>query len=114
MAGTAYASSDSIPDQVVTVNLKTGKTTPFVHNVQTARGLVYLDPSGNEPVLATGQPAASTMAGLSATTSHPTAASISRPSSDRDTPAIVLAAVAIVLAAGAGTFSLMRRRPGIS
>jgi amino acid transporter len=63
VAGTAYASSDSIPDQVVTVNLKTGKTTPFIHNLQTAKGLVYLDASGNEPVLGTGPAATSTTGG---------------------------------------------------
>jgi hypothetical protein len=112
VAGTAYASSDSIPDQVVTVNLKTGKTTPFIHGLQTAKGLVYLDASGNEPVLGTGPAATSTTGGDVSTPLHPTAATITKPGSDSDTLAIVLGAVAVVLAAGVGCVSLRRRRPG--
>jgi hypothetical protein len=114
VAGTAYASSDSIPDQVVTVNLKTGKTTPFIHNLQTAKGLVYLDGSGNEPVLSTGPAAASTTGADASATGRPAAAAITKPGSDSDTLALVLAIVALVLAAGAGAFGLMRRRPGAS
>ena len=58
VAGTALASSDSIPDQVDTVNLRNGKLTPFIRNLQTAKGLVYLDASGAEPSLAVGPQAA--------------------------------------------------------
>ncbi|MGI9184158.1 MAG: hypothetical protein ACR2GZ_04205, partial [Solirubrobacteraceae bacterium] len=54
VAGTALASNHSIPNQVVTINLANGKLKPFVQNLQTAKGLVYLDQAGAEPVLSLG------------------------------------------------------------
>jgi hypothetical protein len=101
VAGVAYASSDSIPDQLVTVNVTTGSTTPFVRHLQTAKGLVYLDASGSEPVLSLAQ---SSGAGAAAP-----AASVAQASSDGDALPIVLAIVALVLAVGFGGWSLMRR-----
>jgi hypothetical protein len=98
VAGVAYASSDSIPDQLVTVNVTTGSTTPFVRHLQTAKGLVYLDTSGSEPVLSLGG------AGAAAP-----AASFAKASSDGDALPIVLAIVALVLAVSFGGWSLIRR-----
>ncbi len=101
--GVAYASSDSLPDQVMTVNLTSGKLTPFIRHLQTAKGLVYLDASGSEPVLPLSQYASS-----SPTAATP-AESVTSPSSDGDGLPIALAIVALVLAVGLGGFSLMRR-----
>jgi MFS family permease len=107
VAGVAYASSDSIPDQLVTVNVTTGGVTPFVRHLQTAKGLVYLDASGSEPVLSLGQSSGgAAAAGGSAAIP---AASVTKQSSDGDALPIVLAIVALVLAAGFGAYSLTRR-----
>ena len=106
VAGVAYASSDSIPDQVVTVNVTTGKTTPFIRNLQTAKGLVYLDASGSEPVLPLSQ-----SSGTATAAGSSPAASVTKQSSDTDALPIVLAILALVLAAGFAAYSLMRRRP---
>jgi hypothetical protein len=107
VAGVAYASSDSIPDQLVTVNVTTGGVTPFVRHLQTAKGLVYLDASGSEPVLSLGQSSGGA-AGAGGSAAIP-AASVTKPSSDGDALPIVLAIVALVLAAGFGAYSLTRR-----
>ena len=45
------ASNDSLSDQVVEVNLNTGALTPFIHGLNTTKGLVYLDPSGTSAAL---------------------------------------------------------------
>ncbi len=49
---TVLASNDTIADQVVTVNLTTGKLTPFVRHLTLTTGLVYLDPTGTQTELA--------------------------------------------------------------
>lgn len=117
VAGTALASSDSIPDQVDTVNLRNGKLTPFIRNLQTAKGLVYLDASGAEPSLAVGPQAA---AGASAapagarsggSQSTTTAAVKTKAAADSDTLSTVLSIVAIVLALAGGAYAVSRRRP---
>lgn len=114
VAGTLYAANDSIPDQVVTVNLTTGKTTPFIRNLQTAKGLVYLDASGSEPVLSLGHASATATTGGSPPASAPPtpAASVSK-SSDSDALPLVLAILALVLTAGFAAYS-MTRRPAAS
>jgi len=110
VAGTAYAANDSIPDQVVTVNLKTGKTTPFIRNLQTAKGLVYLDASGSEPVLSLGHASGTaTAGGSSSAPAPPTPAASVTKSTDSDALPLVLAIVALVLTAGFAAYSLTRR-----
>ncbi|HWF51292.1 MAG TPA: hypothetical protein VG294_11695 [Solirubrobacteraceae bacterium] len=109
--GVAYASSDSIPDEVVTVNLASGKITPFIRHLQTAKGLVYLDASGSVPVLplssygASATPVSNSSGGATPT------ASVTNQSTDGDGLPIALAIVAIVLAVGFGAYSLRRRSP---
>lgn len=112
VAGTAFASNDSIPDEVVTINLANGKLTPFVRHLQTAKGLVYLDAAGSEPVLPLGAGgAAATPASSSAATSsaaNPKGPVVTKAATDSDTLAIVLGIVALLLALGAGAFGLRR------
>jgi hypothetical protein len=105
VAGTAYASSDSIPDQVVSVNLRNGKLTPFVRHLQTAKGLVYVDSTGSVPALPLAQ---SSPAGGANSNGTP-AAAVTNQSSDSDTLPIVLASVALALAVLFALYSLMRR-----
>ena len=118
VAGTALACNDSIPNQVVTVNLTNGKLKPFVQNLQTAKGLVYLDASGAEPVLplgsqgaaAGGANGASAAAGASASSaSSATPVKAAKITGESDTLVLVLAIVAIALALGFGGFSLASR-----
>jgi hypothetical protein len=111
VAGTAYASNDSVPDQVVTVDLKTGKTTPLVRGLQTAKGLVYLDASGSEPVLSLTQSSggAAAAGGSAGGPTSTQAASVTNKNSDSDALPLVLAIIALLLAAGFGGYTLTRR-----
>ena len=120
VAGTAFASNDSIPNQVVTVDLRNGKLKPFVQNLQTAKGLVYLDASGAEPSLPVGpQPSASVAAPSTPVAASqtktaggaPKPATVVKASADSDALSTVLAVVAIVLALGLGGYSISRARP---
>jgi hypothetical protein len=117
VAGTAFASSDSIPDQVDTVNVRNGKLTPFVRNLQTAKGLVYLDAAGSEPSLAVGPPAtaaaATPPAGAPSTssTTATTGAIAAKATTDSDTLSTVLSIAAIVLVLAGGAYAVSRRRP---
>ena len=109
VAGAAYASNDSLGTEVDTVNLATGKTKPFIRNLLTAKGLVYLDASGAEPALPLG--GATTAASTPSSPQTPTSvAAVTKSSTDSDALSIVLAIVALVLALGFGAFSLARRR----
>lgn len=106
--GVPYASNDSLGTEVDTVNLLTGKTTPFVRHLLTAKGLVYLDAAGSEPILTLGGP------GATATSSAPGPGSASAPvpasiRSDSDGLPIVLAILALVAALGVGALGLIRR-----
>jgi hypothetical protein len=56
VAGTAYASNDSMSDQVDTVNLTNGKLTPFIRNLLTSKGLVFVNATGSVPALSLAQP----------------------------------------------------------
>lgn len=103
--GVLYASNDSLGTEVDTVNLTTGKTTPFVRNLLTAKGLVYLDAAGSEPVLSLGGSGA---AANSSGSSAPVAASIKR-GGDGDGLPITLAVIALVAALGLGALGLTRR-----
>lgn len=116
VAGTAFGSNDSIPAQVVTINLTTGKLTPFVQSLQTAKGLVYLDASGSEPVLALGGGGASSGAAASARAGARASsdAAVTRSGGGSDALATVLAIVALVLALGFGAYSVVTRRRPIS
>lgn len=49
---TVLASNDGLGEQVVTVDLNTGKLTPFVQHLNTSKGLVYVDASGSPTQLA--------------------------------------------------------------
>ncbi len=111
MAGTAFGANDSIPNQVVTINLRNGKLTPFVQNLQTAKGLVYLDAAGSEPALALGSSSAATP--VAAAQDKPSvAAPATKTSGGSDTTLpTVLAIAALVIALGAGALVLNRRRP---
>jgi hypothetical protein len=117
VAGTALASNDSIPNQVVTVNLRNGKLKPFVQNLQTAKGLVYLDASGAEPSLPVG-PQSSVAAMTTAAPASQTQTPSGKPkttgvvtaSTDADTPSTILAIVAILLALGLGGYGIRRTR----
>lgn len=123
VAGTAFGSNDSIPNQVVTINLASGKLTPFVQNLQTAKGLVYLDASGSEPSLPVGSASATTPGGSAAapagssasgspagSSASGTSVKAARVSGESDTLVTVLAVVAILLALGIGVSTLMTRR----
>jgi hypothetical protein len=68
--------------------------TPFIHGLQTAKGLVYLSAAGSEPVLSLGLPT-----GAATSASSSPAASGTNKSSDSDALPIVLAIIALVLAA---------------
>lgn len=107
VAGTALASNDGLGNQVVKVNLSTGALTPFVRNLVTSKGLVYVDANGTEAPLATASAA-----------SLPTAAPVrltksngggSSSSGDGDTLPLVLAIGALVLGLLALGAALMRR-----
>jgi hypothetical protein len=107
VSGVAYASNDSLPDQVSTVNLANGKTTPFVRHLQTAKGLVYVDANGTVPALPLAQ--VSSTGTAASPSASPTPVATTSPSSDSDTLAIVLAIAALVLAIGFGGYSLAKR-----
>jgi hypothetical protein len=111
VAGTAYASNDSIPDQVVMVDLANGKLTPFIHGLQTAKGLVYVDAGGGVPALPLGASSATGTGSSAPASAAASAASSTKEPSDGDTLPIVLAGVAIALAALFGIYVLTRRRP---
>jgi hypothetical protein len=103
-AGVPYASNDSLGTEVDTVNLKTGKLTPFIRRLIIAKGLVYLDASGAEPALA--------LSGAHAATSVPAASStpiVPSAKSDSDALPVVLGIVAIALALGFGGLAMIRR-----
>jgi hypothetical protein len=114
VSGTAFGSNDSIPNQVVTINLADGKLTPFVQNLQTAKGLVYLDAAGAEPALTLGSSGAGVGAGGSARLaagSTAAASSTVKASSDSgDTVTTVLAIVALIAALGLGVLMMARSR----
>jgi hypothetical protein len=62
------ASNDGVGSQVVSVDLATAKLPPFIHGLQTSKGLVYVDPSGTvAPLNLNGNPA-STAATTTSTT----------------------------------------------
>jgi hypothetical protein len=111
VAGTAYAASDSIPDQVVTVALANGKLTPFVRHLQTAKGLVYVDAGGGVSALPLAASSATGTGSSAPATAAALAAASTKEPSDGDTLPIVLAGVAIALAALFGIYALTRRRP---
>lgn len=104
--GAAYASNDTVGSEVDVVNLTTGKLTPFIKHPQTAKGLVYLDASGNAPLLSlSGASAAAATPGSTAP-----AAAVVNPKSDSDTASIVLSIIALVLGLRAAGFVVAGRR----
>jgi len=108
VAGVPYASNDSLGTEVDTVNLTTGKTTPFIRNLLTAKGLVYLDASDSEPVLSLGSPARA----ASPSGSSVPVASVTHSGTDSDALPTVLAIVALMLALALGALGLARRPGG--
>lgn len=110
MAGTAFASHDSIPNQVVRVDLANGRLQPFVQNLQTAKGLLYLDAAGAEPALPLAS-AANGAANPSGAGASPAAVAPGHAGADGDAVPIVLAGLALVIALGGGAIALSRRRP---
>lgn len=112
VAGAAFGANDSIPNQVVTINLANGKLTPFVQNLQTAKGLVYLDAAGAEPSLALGSSSTATPVATAPGKSSVAAPATTKTSGGSDTTLpTILAIVALVIALGAGALVLNRRRP---
>jgi hypothetical protein len=103
---TVLASNDGLGDQVVTVDLTTGKLTPFVQHLTTTKGLVYLDPSGTQTQLtlngATAAPAAATTTTTTTTKSK----------SSSDTAVIVIIIVAAIALLGGGVYWMRRSRAG--
>jgi hypothetical protein len=100
---TVLASNDSVPDQVVTVNLTNGKLTPFTRGLQTSKGLVYLDASGTQTALALNG-SASAPTGKTTTTK--------KSSSGLSTGWIIVIIVGGLALLGGGGYWLTRRRAG--
>ena len=95
------ASNDGVPDQVVTVDLTTGKLTPFIHGLQTSKGLVYLNSDGSHTRLTlNGAPASATIT--------PTGESSGSSLSTGAIVGIIVGALVLLAAVG---FALTRRRP---
>lgn len=102
--GVPYGSNDSLGTEVDTASLTIGETTPFVKHLLTAKGLVYLDATGAEPVLPLSS-AAGAVKVANPVAATPIAAA-TKSASDSDALPVVLAIVALVLALGVGGLSL--------
>ncbi len=102
---TVLASNDGVSNEVVKVNLTTGALTPFTRHLNTAKGLVYLNPDGSHAQLTLNGAAAVPVPNT--TTPMPT----SKKSSGTSNTAliVVIIVVAVLLVAGGG-FTMMRRR----
>jgi hypothetical protein len=98
---TVLASNDGVGDQVVTVNLSTGKLTPFVQHLNTTKGLLYLDPSGSQAPLAL---SGSSAVGVSTSANTPT-----KSGGGSNTALIIVIIIAALLLLGAGGYWLPRR-----
>jgi hypothetical protein len=96
---TLLAANDGQGEQVVTVNLNNGNLTPFVQNLQTSKGLVYVEPSGSAPQLTlNGNPVAP-------------AASVSKSKSSSSNTGLIFGIIAAALVLLAAGIYAMRRRP---
>jgi LPXTG-motif cell wall-anchored protein len=103
---TVLASNDGEGDQVVTVDLTTGKLTPFVQHLHTTKGLVYLDPSGTQaPLTLNGSTAAP-----SSTPIKTASTATVKSGESSNTAVIVIIIVVAVLLLGGGGYWLSRRR----
>ncbi|HEY6396925.1 MAG TPA: hypothetical protein VIX82_05680 [Solirubrobacteraceae bacterium] len=106
---TVLATNDGAGDQVVTVNLTNGKLTPLIQHLQTAKGLVYLNPDGTQTQLSLNGATAVPVSGSGTQTSSSTATQVSSGSSN--TALIVIIIVVVLLVIGGGAYAMMRRRP---
>jgi hypothetical protein len=113
--GGVYAANDGVSDQVVRVNLVNGKTTPIVKGLGTSKGLVYVDPSGAVPGLATAVPisatASATSSGSSTTPASSSTTSAKKKSgSSSNTGLIIGIIVVVLLVLAGGGYAMSRRR----
>ena len=100
---TVLGSNDSLGDQVVKVDLSTGKLTPFVQHLTTTKGLIYLNPDGSQTQLTLAGVAAGPP--VSATTTSKT-----KKSSGSSNTGLIIGIIVVVLAALGGAALFARRR----
>ncbi len=113
--GTPYAANDGQGDQVVSVNLTSGKLTPVVQGLGTSKGLVYVDPSGAVPSLALATPvsgtaSATSSASSSAPTSSSAKSSTKSSSGSSNTGTIIVVIVVVLALLGGAGYAMSRRR----
>jgi hypothetical protein len=109
--GGVYAANDGVSDQVVKVDLSTGKLTPIVKGLGTSKGLVYVDPSGNVPPLSLAVPISGTASSSSTSGSKPAGTSTTAKKSSRssNTGLIIGIIVVVLLLLGGGGYAISRR-----
>ncbi|MGI8412767.1 MAG: hypothetical protein ACR2LV_06715 [Solirubrobacteraceae bacterium] len=108
---TVLAANDGLPNQVAKVNLTTGALMPFIQHLTTAKGLVYLDPSGTATQLPlTGATTAATPPPAKTSGSPRT----SKSSGSGNTVLIVVIIVVALVLLGGGGFARSRRSAGTS
>jgi hypothetical protein len=114
--GDMYAANDGVSDQVVKVNLTTGKATPIVKGLGISKGLVYVNPSGAVPPLTLATPisatASATSSGSSTTpaSSSTTTTAAKKKSSSSNTGLIIGIIVVVLLVLAGGGYAMSRRR----
>lgn len=112
--GTVYASDDGISDEVVTVNLTTGKETPFIRGLHVAKGLIYVPADGSKPSLplngASAVPVSNTTtSSASSSSASPSSSSSSSSGGGSSNTALIVIIVVVVVVLAGGALYFARR-----
>ncbi len=112
--GDMYAANDGVSDQVVKVDLTTGKATPIVKGLGTSKGLVYVDPSGAVPPLTLATPisatASSTSSGSSTTPAGSSTTTTAKKKSSSSSTGLIIGIIVVLLLLAGGGYAMSRRR----